>query len=213
MTTAPDVRICFAGDSYVAGTGDPTGLGWVGRVTAAALARGHRLTAYNLGVRGETSRQVADRLADELRPRLSAGDEHRVVLAFGVNDTVEQGGRVRLPSAGSVEALHRAIDAAGRAATLVVGPPAVDDDAQNGRLRRLGDQFARACADRGVPWVDTFGPTVGDATWRHEVGGGDGFHPDAAGYAVLASVVERPFLAWLGAPPEPPRRAGWRSRG
>ncbi|MGF0114910.1 GDSL-type esterase/lipase family protein [Promicromonospora sp. Marseille-Q5078] len=198
MTTTPDVRVCFAGDSFVAGTGDATGLGWVGRVTAAALARGHRLTAYNLGVRGETSGQVADRLAGELPPRLSAGDEHRVVLAFGVNDTVEQDGRPRLPNARSVDALHRAIDAAGRAATLVVGPPAVDDDDQNCRLRQLGDLFSRACADRGVPWVDTFGPTVGETTWRQQVRAGDGFHPDAAGYAVLASVVERPFLAWLG---------------
>ncbi len=33
-----DIRICFVGDSFVAGLGDETGLGWVGRVTTAALA-------------------------------------------------------------------------------------------------------------------------------------------------------------------------------
>ncbi|MGW8565999.1 GDSL-type esterase/lipase family protein [Isoptericola sp. NPDC055881] len=199
MTTAPDVRICFAGDSYVAGTGDRSGLGWVGRVVAAALAGGHRLTTYNLGVRGDTSRQVADRLGAELGPRLTGGDEHRVVLAFGVNDMVLRDGRVRLALAASVEALHHAVDVAGAASVLVVGPPAVDDDAQNVRLRGLTDAFAQECAGRGLPFVDTFGITLDDATWRREVGEGDGFHPDAAGYAALAAVVEPPFLAWLTA--------------
>ncbi|SKC81904.1 DUF459 domain-containing protein [Krasilnikoviella flava] len=197
MLTAPDLRICFAGDSYVAGTGDPACLGWVGRVTAAAVDRGHRLTAYNLGVRGETSCQVADRLGRELAPRLSAGDDHRVVLAFGVNDTVLVDGRVRVPPTASTEALLRAVDAARPARVLVVGPPAVDDEAQNGRLHSLGEFFAAACADQGVPYVDTFDATVADSTWRREVREGDGFHPGTAGYAALAGVVEAPFLAWL----------------
>ena len=35
-----DLRICFVGDSFVAGTGDETALGWVGRVTATAWHRG-----------------------------------------------------------------------------------------------------------------------------------------------------------------------------
>ena len=36
-------------------------LGWVGRVVAASFAAGTPVTAYNLGVRGETSVQVASR--------------------------------------------------------------------------------------------------------------------------------------------------------
>ncbi|MEL7977803.1 GDSL-type esterase/lipase family protein [Isoptericola sp. F-RaC21] len=197
MPTARDVRICFAGDSYVAGTGDPACLGWVGRVSAAAFAEGRRLTSYNLGVRGETSSQVAERLEAELAPRLSAGDERRLVLAFGVNDTVRVDGHVRQSLAQSARALHRALDVAGRATTLVVGPPAVDDEAQNARLHGLGDAFAEVCADRGIPYVDTFDATATDATWRREVREGDGFHPGAAGYAALAAVVQRPFLASL----------------
>lgn len=54
-----DVRACFVGDSYVAGTGDPAALGWVGRVAAAAIASGVRLSAYNLGIRGDTASMVA----------------------------------------------------------------------------------------------------------------------------------------------------------
>ena len=65
-----DIRVCFAGDSLVAGTGDETALGWVGRVAAAGIASGLDLTSYNLGVRGATSVQVVRRLAIEARPRL-----------------------------------------------------------------------------------------------------------------------------------------------
>jgi hypothetical protein len=45
-----DRRILFFGDSLVAGVGDPSGDGWVGRVVAASCAAGLPVTAYNLGV-------------------------------------------------------------------------------------------------------------------------------------------------------------------
>jgi hypothetical protein len=43
-----DRRICFIGDSYVAGARDPEMLGWAGRVAAAAVADGMPMTFYNL---------------------------------------------------------------------------------------------------------------------------------------------------------------------
>ena len=55
------MRLCFIGDSLVNGTGDPTGLGWVGRVTASARRRGHDVTTYNLGIRRDTSADIAAR--------------------------------------------------------------------------------------------------------------------------------------------------------
>ena len=51
----PDLRVCFLGDSLVAGVGDPDGLGWVGRLVAGAFAAGAPLTAYPLGIRRQTS--------------------------------------------------------------------------------------------------------------------------------------------------------------
>ncbi|WP_375388297.1 SGNH/GDSL hydrolase family protein [uncultured Amnibacterium sp.] len=81
-----DIRVCFAGDSLTAGTGDETSLGGVGRVTAAGIAAGLDLTSYNLGVRGATSVQVVRRLAIEARLRLTAG-EPRIIQSFGVKHT------------------------------------------------------------------------------------------------------------------------------
>ena len=64
--TLPDIRVCFLGDSFTLGTGDDTGLGWPGRVYAAERGRGVNLTAYNLGVRGQTGAQIAERAAGEV---------------------------------------------------------------------------------------------------------------------------------------------------
>jgi acyl-CoA thioesterase-1 len=57
------MRICFFGDSFVNGTGDDDALGWVGRAVASARHAGRDVTAYNLGVRGDTSADVAARCA------------------------------------------------------------------------------------------------------------------------------------------------------
>lgn len=55
------VQLCFVGDSFVAGIGDETALGWTGRLTARQAATGNPVTAYNLGIRGNTSADIAAR--------------------------------------------------------------------------------------------------------------------------------------------------------
>ena len=67
------VRPCFVGDSFINGTGDDTCLGWVGRVCAAMRASGRDLTLYNLGIRRDTSADIAVRWLDETSRRLPQG--------------------------------------------------------------------------------------------------------------------------------------------
>jgi lysophospholipase L1-like esterase len=198
-----DRRVLFVGDSFVAGVGDPTGLGWVGRVVAGAHTAGHPLTAYNLGVRRETSTDVAARWPGEARPRLTADAEARMVLAFGVNDTTIEGGRPRVAPATSVANLTGAIDAAAdlELPLLIVGPPPVADAAQRARIEALSLRFADVAASRGIPFVDAFGPLSRAAVWDEELRAGDGAHPGSAGYALLAELVMDPWLAWLETEP------------
>ena len=56
-----DVGVCFIGSSMTAGYGDPKGLGWVGRVVSRTQHPDLDLTAYNLGVRGDTTAGVMSR--------------------------------------------------------------------------------------------------------------------------------------------------------
>jgi lysophospholipase L1-like esterase len=91
-----DVRICFIGDSFVNGTGDPLCLDWTGRVCATAITLGYPITYYNLGIRRETSPDIAARWRDECARRLPATIDGRVVLSFGANDTTIEQGQQRL---------------------------------------------------------------------------------------------------------------------
>ncbi len=195
-----DLRICFIGDSFVAGVGDPGQLGWAGRLAAGSAHDGRALTSYVLGVRRQTTAEIAGRWAAECRPRLAGGAwEARVVLSAGVNDTTEEDGAPRLAPDRSVAALEEILTGAAGAGwpVLVVGPPAVADAAQNERIADLDDRFARTCADHGVPYVPVAADLAADPTWTAEVAAGDGAHPGADGYAVLAGLVRPAWERWL----------------
>ncbi|NEK84485.1 G-D-S-L family lipolytic protein [Blastococcus saxobsidens] len=195
-----DLRICFVGDSYVAGIGDPEHLGWAGRLAAADARDGLPSTSYVLGVRRQTTAEVADRWAAECRPRLAGGAwESRVVLSTGVNDTTEEDGAPRLAPQRSVAALTRVLTGTAAAGwpLLVVGPPAVADGFQNERTAALDGRFASACAEHGVPYVPVLTTLAADPTWTAEVAAGDGAHPGAAGYAVLADLVRPHWRRWI----------------
>lgn len=190
-----DIRVGFIGDSFVNGTGDPTCLGWTGRVCAQAMDPQVELTYYNLGVRGETSQQIEQRWWAEVEPRLSVG-QARLVFSFGVNDTSEQAGRLRLDLADSLGCLERILRTAqSQYPVLMVGPPPIADDAQNIRISDLSEGFDAVCSDLGVPYLEIFSTLSESPIWRAEVAAQDGAHPSAAGYGLLADIVSN-WSAW-----------------
>lgn len=194
-----DLRICFVGDSFVAGVGDPQALGWTGRLTAHAHAAGPAPTAYNLGIRGQTSSDIAARWPAECAARLPRDVLGRVVFSFGVNDSLEVGNRTRVDAGTSAANLGTMI---GTARTqewpvLVVGPPPVDDAAHNRRIAGLDDRFGQVCAERGVRYVSVFHRLRADAVWMEQVRTGDGAHPRAGGYAAFAELVLPTWREWL----------------
>ena len=197
-----DRRVLFFGDSLLAGVGDPSGRGWVGRVVEASFAAGVPVTGYNLGVRGETSVQVASRWRGETRPRLVPGAETRIVMSFGANDTTVEGAEQRVQDDRSCGALASILD---RAETiglpvLVVGPAPVADAEQNERIRSLAASFAGVCAERSTPFVSVVELLLASPTWMDQVAAGDGAHPGAAGYDALADqVLSGGWLKWLRA--------------
>src|SRR5215211_7401180 len=118
-----DIRICFIGDSFTQGTGDDTCLGWPGRVCAAARARGHAVTQYNLGIRRETTGDIRARWRAEVTPRLVAGVDGRLVFSFGANDATIEDGQWRVPAALSAENLRTMLARALLSyPVLVIGP-------------------------------------------------------------------------------------------
>jgi acyl-CoA thioesterase I len=198
--SAAEVHVLFFGDSHTVGVGDPSGLGWVGRVVAASHAAGISLVAYNLGIRRQTSRDVLRRWRDEAKARSYPADT-KVVFAVGANDTTEQDGTIRMAVTESVETLAALLQqskAAGLPA-MVVGPAPVGDQQQMERIADLSDRFVDVCEQMEVPFVNVATPLRQSETWGEEIAASDEAHPAAAGYEELARIVlDSGWLSWAG---------------
>lgn len=191
-----DHRICFVGDSFVQGTGDTAGGGWVRRVAAAAVAAGYDITAYKLGVRRDTSADIAARWQAECDARLRAECSPYLVFSFGANDMTADGEVLRVPMPASVENFRSIIsEARSRCPTLFIGPLPVGDAAQDTRIIALCATYALLAAEIGVPYLPLAESLANDPAWTRAVTAGDGTHPDGSGYGLIAERVLQ-WPAW-----------------
>jgi len=195
---AGQLRVCFVGDSFVQGIGDPAGMGWTGRVVRGALERAVPLTAFNLGIRRQTSLDIARRWENECAERLLPQTVNHLLFSFGTNDTVVEQGRRRVPEADTLAATRAMLDRAGElgfACAFVGPPPALDDD---GSVAGLAARLSEICADEAVPCLNLFTAIDDPRAWLDEVARGDGAHPGAAGYTLIAHLVETWPGWWFG---------------
>lgn len=197
------MRVCFFGDSFTNGTGDDACLGWVGRVCASHRKSGLDLTHYNLGVRGDTSADIAMRWYNEASARLPEDAVWRLVFSFGNNDTAlaDDGGKPRLSLEQSLRNAQAILIAAREMApTLMIGPvPAFGDHEHKDRLVEMSEALGNLCDELKVPFLSLTGlPDPFWAVWRREAQKGDGVHPNSGGYESLAGAIGNwpPLASW-----------------
>jgi acyl-CoA thioesterase-1 len=206
-----ELRICFVGDSITAGRLDAEMLGWPGRLARREVAAGHNVTPYNLGIRGDTSRDVLVRWLAECTARLA--DEPAtgaLVFAFGINDAVEKEGHGVQVSLGESLANARAIltAAATWLPTLWIGPTPCDEqynpfldrdgiawDIPNARLAEYDAAYESLAAEIGVPYLHMLAPLAQNPHWIASLAAGDGVHPAAVGFDVMAELIAE-WPAW-----------------
>jgi lysophospholipase L1-like esterase len=192
----PQVRICFVGESFVNGAGDPECLGWTGRICVDANKKGYEITYYNLGVRRETSTNLKNRWLQEVSYRLPKEYDGRVVFSFGVNDTTIENGKLRVSLVNSILNTRQILTEAKQLyPILMVSPPPIADEEQNQRIADLNQQFALICKRLDVPYLDVFDVLVNSTIWMDEVRTNDGAHPRTAGYTEFAEIVQN-WQAW-----------------
>ncbi len=204
------LRICFIGDSITAGSGDDQYLGWPGRLCAAERAKGHDLTAYNLGIRADTSVLIAARWRAEAAARLPAEFAGALVFAFGINDTIEEAGKRRVDSAETADVARKMLnEAVGWKPTLMLGPTpileakmpmrggAIERDLKNIRIATLSRILDGAAAEAGVPYLDLYTHLAEDPVWLKALADGDGVHPTGSGYARMAAIIAD-WPSWRG---------------
>jgi lysophospholipase L1-like esterase len=214
------LKIVALGDSLIYGFGDPEKGGWVEQLRRSWMlpnSSGHVL--YNLGVRGDRTQQVAQRLEVEFRHRgeLRNRVPDLIILSVGVNDSPRLGrpsGKNYTDFALFESEIAALLDQAQQLCpVLFVGVVPVNE----ARMPFLDclyynhvDQYRYkeatkiACNQRQIPYLDIFDRwmTRGD-TWCNHRLSEDGLHPNTLGYqALLEDVVNWEALAAYHPRPE-----------
>lgn len=187
----------FFGDSFVAGFGDPSGQGWVGRVALKGSENGWPFEVANHGVPGETSAQAVARWFNTLvEPAAVRQRDERAVFSFATNDVI-----MGMSQEESVASLRAALDLAKslEVPAFVVGPPPVGDLPEaDARLALVSQAYAELAAEFGVPFVATHAALSEPGPWLQEAAAADGSHPTGGGYAELAKLIEAGgFAGWI----------------
>ncbi|MBD3405675.1 MAG: hypothetical protein GF411_06035 [Candidatus Lokiarchaeota archaeon] len=82
--------ICAFGDSIVFGRGDNLDRGWVGRLRKYFEIKDQYNALYNLGIPGNSTTELLDRLDTECKARLKQyheGDRFVILIGIGINDS------------------------------------------------------------------------------------------------------------------------------
>lgn len=190
------VRIIVLGDLMVSPSGDPRGLGWLGRVLSRSFSEELTTEVIALPVPQENTGQLVERWWPEVSRRMTGADEVRLVVALGNSD----------PAAGislSRSRLNLATildDAKKRQMqTFVVGPVPSRFDEQNPEIEHLAWGFEDVANRRQIPFVDCFKPLVEHEGWRAEMAESENGVPSQVGHGLIAwLVLNRGWNEWLG---------------
>eukprot|EP00831_Metopus_contortus_P066691 TRINITY_DN59493_c0_g1_i1.p3 TRINITY_DN59493_c0_g1~~TRINITY_DN59493_c0_g1_i1.p3 ORF type:complete len:196 (+),score=60.30 TRINITY_DN59493_c0_g1_i1:585-1172(+) len=176
---------CFLGDSLTLGYGDKTGMGWTGRITTALLEHGLDVTAYNLGVRANTTEKLLERWRPEVERRILPGIDLKLIFSFGVADVANN-----VPSDASHDNAARILSKAMiTAPTLVIGPPPVGEPSKYERIVALSQGFSALCEDLEIPYVPVIDAMRGSSVYTQALEAFDNVHPSADGCAALAEYL------------------------
>ncbi len=190
-----DIRICYIGDSFVNGVGDPYFLGWSGRLSAMNQNRNQKITHYNLGIRGDTSADILARWEREAEARLPKFSINCAVFSFGLNDTIIEKKRVKVSLVNSMKNIRLILGRAkAKYNVVMIGPPAIDNDKHNARIKTYDEAYATVCNMLGVNYLSIFNKLVDDKEWREEVSLNNHSHPTEKGYDMLAKYI----YSWNG---------------
>jgi lysophospholipase L1-like esterase len=133
-----------------------------------------------------------------------------LVFSFGINDTArEADGRLRVEPGPSIASARRILaEAKAWKPTLMIGPtqilresltlslnPGLPREVQDARIAAASSALAALCAELGVPYLDLFAPLSADPRFAKSIAEGDGIHPTAPDYAVMADLIGR-WPAW-----------------
>ena len=203
------LRIIALGDSLIYGFGDYVGGGWVERLRRQWMSpEGDGHVLYNLGVRGDRTIQVVNRLSQEFSRRGELRNKlpDLILLSVGVNDSPRVGkpeGKHLTDFTEFKQQTERLLDMAQNLCPILfIGMTPVDEKKMpfmdclyynHFDQYRYKEAALQACQERNIPYLDIFDLWLARGTdWIDSHLGEDGLHPNVSGYQALFSDI----MAW-----------------
>jgi lysophospholipase L1-like esterase len=200
-----DMTIVALGDSLTRGTGDDTGKGYVGLVSDEIKKRlsPHKVTLYNLGIKGQTSTQLLQQLGQQqIGRQISEADV--ILLTIGGNDLFQKGEtllnfnpeevqKIQQQYLSNLQQIFTTIRSKNEGATiLLLGlyNPFIElenSDMTNTLIREWNNGTEEVTSEFNqivfVPTFDLFQLSVNDYLYS------DNFHPNQLGYQLISDRV------------------------
>ena len=190
------LRVIVLGDQLITASGDPKGMGWIGRVLARTPQTDPTLEVITLALPDDTSLSLSKRWQAEVTPRVNNIGRTKVAIALSHHDI-----RAGLSTSRSRLNLATVLDDAMKKGfePFVIGPTPHKETALNPDIEQLSWGFEDVCARRNIPFVDCFHPLVAHEGWNTEIQNSPSGLPGQIGYGLIAwLVLNRGWIAWLG---------------
>lgn len=200
-------RILVFGDSIERGHWDFEG-GWVHRLQQDldehSWEHDDEYSIYNLGVAGDTSRDILDRIKDEIVARQNSEDMYILLKVSGVNDSeynLEKGKNSVLPEKYR-QNLSKIVDIAKKHANreVVIGGTPIDQSRvdpipwkqthayRTGELEKYRKRRVEMSEDRKLDLIEVR-PYLDEEEWR-ESKLKDGVHPNMGGHKQIYRIIK-----------------------
>jgi lysophospholipase L1-like esterase len=205
------VKLIIFGDSITSGFWDEEG-GWPIRiqreVNRRQLERGKPFKDYNMtyvrGVSGDTSRDLKQRLEDDVQT-INLDENTTTVINIGFNDSIMEETGNRVPIEETRENLENIINNCQRIfdQTILVGFTPVDESQTdplpnepecsylNSEIKRYEDEVRKIAEERGLKFIPLFDKLDAD-NWNEKLF--DGVHPNTEGHREIFEVVRKPIF-------------------
>jgi len=201
------MRVLFFGDSITQGFWAKDG-GWVELIrkhydTKAIenLKQQNEPTIFNLGISGDTTRNLLARIENEVKVRIWENDPIIVVIAIGTNDDVFESDEQWVSPEEFRKNLQKIVDLVKPLARQVVliGNPACDEklttpvfwgdfNYTNGELARSEKDIGNVAEQNSIKYIPVFDK------FKEQLDAGvsllsDGLHPNDAGHKFMSEII------------------------
>ncbi len=190
------IRVVVLGDALASQSGDPKGIGWLGRVMARTAIEDPQVDVYPLPAPNQTSASLLERWSTEAQKRFSSDSINKLVVVLPNTDPA-----AGISTSRSRLNLANLLDDAKRygISCFVIGPIPSRNPELNPEIEQLVTGFEDVCNRRGVAFADCFTPLVGHEGWNAEMQNNLSGLPGQVGHGLIAwLVLNRGWYSWLG---------------